>query len=494
VNYSLEEYLQDLIALSGSQLSDVKNAPLSSDQGSPGDIPNFAQAAIILQNSSHVYSRKVEYLHGLVYKALYEFFKSTSGVSKESRGKSADSSIEEFYDFDANEDFLLLDDVIPEDFTNAKINLKEDDDDIDEPSGSVTPADQSLTRTRLSLGGLSVTRADRSSLGGIASSSQQRTLLGTLNNGSLRLVDGLCDVGDDGVLLMPGSQISTKTVFTGPTGGQLEGARSLFGEMAGTPSEFQLKADENFDDHSDGPGFAFSGDDDDHCSAPMIENDQVEIAAAHEAGKRIHKRVTFADVSIKPKRVDPWSLLDPHSNHGFKARPLRRGKTYLLPYGINLPPSECVTGASTRRVVSRTRTETKTESPRSVMMESLEAILGNRSEYPKIPVEGLVFGDEFLYLAKQHERVKATERRAERKKYLEEHTTQSQVQHACIDHDDDDDDSHDGGGFDFGGEDADDRDDYDNVGNAGMSSLDDAFQGETTGDGMFCNFSTWYFT
>ena len=482
---SLEEYLQELIGLSGSQLAQVKNAALTTDAENHGDIPNFAQAAIILQNSSHVYSRKVEYLHGLVYKALYEFFKSTSGTSKESRNKSADAAIDEFYDFDVNEDFLLLDDVIPEDFTNAKINLKEDyDDEIDAFSGSSTPANQSLTRTRLSLGGLSVTRAERSSLGGIASSSQQRALLGTLNNGSLRLVDGLCDVGQDGVLLMPGSQVACPPVAVGLSGNHIDGGRrSLFAEQASAPVVFPLVDSDQFDDDNDGTGFVLNDDDDDDqgCANPNMEDIEVEIGIAQHTGQAVSKRVTFAETIYNPKRVDPWALLDPHVSDGFNPRSLRKGKTYRLPDGIDLPPSECVTGASTRRVVNRDKVDISTYTPKSIVIQSLDAILNSRKEYPKISVDGLVFGDEFLYLAKQHDKVQATLRRAERKILLEaQSSTHGGAQAAYVD--DDDEDHNEGAGFDFGlGND--DDDDNDNTGNAGVSSLDEAFQGERGGAG-----------
>ena len=39
-------------------------------QDSKSTATNFTNAAILLQNSSSVYSRKVEYLHTLVYQAL----------------------------------------------------------------------------------------------------------------------------------------------------------------------------------------------------------------------------------------------------------------------------------------------------------------------------------------------------------------------------------------------------------------------------------------
>lgn len=440
---SLEEYLQELTGLSGSQLQLEKS----------GDtIPNFAHAALILQNSSHVYSRKVEYLHGLVYKALYEFFQTST--AKESRRKSADASIDDFYEFDPNEDFLLLDDVVPEDFTNTKINLK--DDELETIDSASTPVNQSFTRTRVSLGGLSVSRAERSSLGGYATTSQQRALLGTLNNGSLRLVDGLCDVGEDGILLMPGSQsaLSTATVVED----QMEGGRSLF-------TEDDVAEGNYCDDRSDdGPGFEMNDDNDGDGQAQIIDN-VVEVGTTQNAAREVFKRVTFADTAIQVKRADPWMLLDPHSSEGFTPKPLRKGKTYRLPEGITLPPSECVTGASTRRVVSKVKSSKQEIIYIPLIVQTLQAFLGKREDPPKIPIDGLIFGDEFLYLAKESAKARAAERRAERKKFVE-HQAQAAF-------DDDDDDDQYGCGFDTGGED--DNDDGDDAGNAGMTSLDEAY-------------------
>ena len=47
-------------------------------------LPNFAQAALLLQNSSGVYSRKVEYLHTLVYEAFHKLIEQVNQNSKSS--------------------------------------------------------------------------------------------------------------------------------------------------------------------------------------------------------------------------------------------------------------------------------------------------------------------------------------------------------------------------------------------------------------------------
>lgn len=470
-NSSLEEYLQELVG------HPSLNQPSSHEQPQTqeGATPNFAHAALILQNSSNVYSRKVEYLHGLVYKALYEFFRSTTtNGHRDSRHRSTDLDIEEFFDFDPHVDFLLLDDVVPEDFDNHKINLKEDDDEGLLASGieGTTPS-QSLTRTRLSLGGLSVTRAEQRSSFGVSSSSQQRALLGTLNNGALRLVGGRCDVGDDGVLIMPGSSSGPSKTMVDPVD---EGRRSLFDNETAT---LNLPQNDDYDDHdNDGPGFDFHGDNDDdivHSQKSAGMNEGAVVALPSQA-KVSSKKVTFAEPK---KRADPWALLDPHASESAKQKPLRKGKTYRLPEEVDTPPSECVTGASTRRMPQRKQTSTKQEVRQGFAVETFRAFLQNTGEPPKIPIKGLFFGDEFAYIAKENAKKRAALRRAERKKELEDQGKQYNEQ----DDDDDDDDEY-GGGFDFGG---DDNDGNDEMGNAGMSSLDHAFQISADDNGEYGN-------
>ena len=93
---------------------------------------NFAQAALLLQNSSFVYSRKVEYLHALVYSALNELVASTASAgnnetarkNKGGGGGGGDKDLEDFEAFDPHLHFLLLDDVLPVDPQGDHINLK----------------------------------------------------------------------------------------------------------------------------------------------------------------------------------------------------------------------------------------------------------------------------------------------------------------------------------------------------------------------------------
>ena len=68
---SLEEYLDDLAKVTVNVNIDNKTEKL-----------NFAEAALLIQGSSAVYARKVEYLHSLVYKTLEALTEKKNKKSK----------------------------------------------------------------------------------------------------------------------------------------------------------------------------------------------------------------------------------------------------------------------------------------------------------------------------------------------------------------------------------------------------------------------------
>lgn len=456
------------------------------EEGEPNDadnqIPNFAHAALILQNSSSVYMRKVDYLHNLVYKALHEFCQNNALNAKDSsRRKSTDSDIDEFLNFDPHVEFLLLDDVVPEDTTNKQINLRCDDDEIVGTSSS-TPNQSGVSarnRTRLSLGGLSVTRLERSLTGGFTSSAQQRALVGTLNNGSLLLFGGTCDVGENGALLMPGSALPNQMDDSIMPHDTEQTRRSLFGEaVSDEEGNFAPQHDGEDDDHSnDGPGFEMNFDDEeDDGNAGEGTPDDGETQVGVVALQQQRRKVTFNEPSKSKPRVDPWALLDPHSDGGRKPKPLRRGRTIKLPTEVDSLPSECVTGARTRKMPQRSRTRIHEDdnAEKSLAAETFRSFLRDNAPPPKIPLNGLVF-QEFAHIAKRKAKERTQERREERKKQVEEMAAQPQGADA-LDYESDDDY---GGGYDFGGDDDDDYDGGDNNGgNTGMTSLDDAYNND----------------
>ena len=445
---SLEDYLQDIIG----HLDDHHGDSMDESGTRP---PNFAQAALLLQNSSHVYSRKVEYLYSLVYAALDDLAGVTSN-NKNQRSRTADASIDEFNNFDQDMQFLLLDDVLPTDQTQGgdKINLNENDDDLDYTRMS------SVTQTRLSLGGMSVTHLDRSLIPTAAN--EARNLIGSLSQGSegggsLRLLNGNCDVGDHGMLIMPGTAVPGASQTSGLSKDNTETAHQ---------------------NHDDDGAMMLDDDDDGGAGFQLADDDPPPLADDYEEqNPPVVQQAAPVQVEAK-KKADPWGLLDPHDVGTTKPKPLKMGVTYRLPEGLTEPPSKSVTGSHTRRRTLPTRkpVERAAAPVVSIATETFKATVANRRHQqhmamtsvddkdsvdgdstmnessifqtvvarPKVPLKGLMYGNEFAYIAKANAKRKAAERRERRKLLVQEGLEQqATVEEAdnlfgFDDHDDDD--------------------------------------------------------
>ncbi|GAX28521.1 condensin-2 complex subunit H2 [Fistulifera solaris] len=432
----LEEYLHDLVG----------HIPGAEDQLTiDGPSLNFAQAALVLQNSSNIYSRKVEYLYALVYKSLEENFQVQNG--KVVRPRHADPDIDDFLAFDPYQEFLLLDDVLPTDDSpdNRKIDLVEEKAEESTPGRSMTRL--SLTENK------SVT-----AINDVA----YKTLLDP-HGSTLRLLKA--PVAEDGWLRLPGTnsgKIQSSSTPLSPLPQSLQepsGEESMemergFGEFNG--------GNDNDNDDDDGPGFFMN--DDDEVELPVATQ---QLAFAKPA-----RHVTFAESEPAPKQ-DPWALLDPHSVDSVtKAKPLKIGKSIRLPKGITEPPSACVTGARTRRIMRpnnpTSQANTATGKRRFDPTESFNSqfAFGKHSvnddeTVPFLPLQGLAFGDEFTYVYQATTKRLAAQRRELRQ--------QEQSKAAQSNFDEEDDEDQYGDGFVFG---------YPQEGNTELMSLDEMYNRE----------------
>ena len=107
---SLTEYLDELEGLRISLDGGVNSL-------------NFAEAALLIQGSTAIYSKKVEYLHQLVLQSL-EFIsnkKSSVAVSAKSKAVSQNQFNDDSILFGSDPDLLLLDDDVE---MGTNINLK----------------------------------------------------------------------------------------------------------------------------------------------------------------------------------------------------------------------------------------------------------------------------------------------------------------------------------------------------------------------------------
>lgn len=594
INHSLDEYLEDLELSQETRDHIVAAATASSNHNSS---LNFAKAALVLQNSSQIYSRKVDFLHSYAYKVQDDLNSyaaangsSNSSTNNKKNGKRSsattttiDAEIEEFLNYDPYEDFLPLNDVVPTDTTESRrnINLHHHRNHSEVvasaaaafPGGTPTHLDDSRTSltpssstTRLSLleaattmttsvrrggslllgGSSTVQWLDQTTrLGGGANTNTttnaaaQRALLGTLGHNNktgaslLRLSSGACDIGEDGVLRIPGgggsgsqSQQQDNDQQHGGFGGHHDDNDGSFRGVGAFNDDGIIDNDDN----DEGGGYAMADDDDaDDPMLGVLADVVVDDDAVAEQAAAQRKRVTFVEsavvsssskesagqfaVKAKPRGVmDPWALLDRDTlDDAKKPRPLRIGKTIVLPPGLDRPPSECVTGARTHRVAARNRDQLRLLRRRQqllrarssnnngyysslllpaetsstallLLLQNKEAALGGCGKraleqrtadaaavvvVAPLSFTGLAFGNEFAYIAKATAKRKADERRELLRQQLatSEHAAAPDAQNngALIGEDNNIGGSsgNSGGGFDFGGDyDEDDNNDY----------------------------------
>jgi hypothetical protein len=430
------------------------------------DSTNFAQAALLLQNSSSVYSRKVEYLYTLVYAALDNLTSQNAINSKQTSSRKTDTEIDEFEQFDEHLEFLLLDDVLPI-----------DDGKIDLPSKGLQHLDTSAifagSTTHLSLG-MSAT-IDRSD------AAVQNAVLTSLINSSCILQQA--DGNSQGLFYMRGTT---------------ESQHDTRNRLSSFGAAIDMAVDEPVhDDSNDGDIYNHDYDDNDGPGFELADS-TVPLLPALPQG---------APQQPQPKKQSgAWHLLDPHDAEQTKGRPLRIGTTFKLPDGLLEPPSEFVTGARTKKQVVKQQRKVNLVAaepqPVCIATATFKATMANdqrrrgrrspggsgidqemsveKIERPVVPLQGLAFGEEFAYIAKAAAKRKAVERREKRKLLIKEpESIPPREADQLLGYDDD----YGGGGDDdsYGEEDRD---------NGGLGAFQQAFA--TSNNGKLSKCSEWF--
>uniref|UniRef100_T1JP48 Condensin-2 complex subunit H2 n=1 Tax=Strigamia maritima TaxID=126957 RepID=T1JP48_STRMM len=105
----------DIASLLEKYLNELEAVTITFDGGKT--TMNFVQAAMLIQGSTSVYSRKVEFLYMLVQEMLQLLAKKKKSQPTSVTGQDKDSSLEK----EASDDFLTLDDVA----VNKNVDLKD---------------------------------------------------------------------------------------------------------------------------------------------------------------------------------------------------------------------------------------------------------------------------------------------------------------------------------------------------------------------------------
>nr|XP_006820538.1 PREDICTED: condensin-2 complex subunit H2-like [Saccoglossus kowalevskii] len=301
----LEEYL--------TELEDVR---ITFDGGAT--TMNFAEAALLIQSSTCIYSRKVEYLYSLVYQAMDMIAnkkKLLQDQPKDQDGVDEDVSIRSKED-----EFLTLDDV--------RVSVGKTNNTTDE--GDVTDANMNtLVRTPMALSSVEESeKADKTLV------SRSAEILGSKidywMNRSLKDLNGSMTV----------AQLSTskKSALTGLIsfrGLDDKSTQNITGNQANDVDVDVMNVDANNEIPSD----AKFNDDDDDAGAEFFDappspdsppqNQEVVTEETKRYGLR-QRRVADALFPLKPTH-DPWQKLDAHAADAAVVKTFKKLSTFRIP-------------------------------------------------------------------------------------------------------------------------------------------------------------------
>ena len=273
----LEEYLSELEAIT-----------ISFEDGQQ---LNFAEAALVIQGSACIYSKKVEHLYDLVYRTLNQVVEkkrvAKEAASIDAEGVDADAPVEE------EEPFLTLDDTL----------VEVDNITLPPNRGAPDPTAHTLTRTPLDL--LPAEKSDA----GVDSKMNA------------------CKMAH-GALLLPHSQLHAEPRLLADFLGTPLGADAAAAPSLGFDAPYAANDDDD-GDHAmadDGGGW----DEADWCRGERRRRDAggaADVDATQAASAR-HLPAAARAAAAAAAAWDPWAPLDPHDPSGATARPFRRKKTY----------------------------------------------------------------------------------------------------------------------------------------------------------------------
>ncbi|KAK3103558.1 hypothetical protein FSP39_020158 [Pinctada imbricata] len=305
IAYYLEDYLEELGSIE-----------VTFDGGLT--TMNFAEAAMLIQGSVCVYSKKVEYLYSLVCQVLDLL------ASKKKQGKSSvddkgnDEDVTGFNDKNADEEFLSLDDIQE----HRNIVVKEDD----LGHKAVMP----IPRMPLSLIPL-----EDGEKGDNPLLSKKGEVLASRNDFRLNT----CSVHATGTLLLDmshmnllqkilqGSDSSVQALST-----IQEADTEMLDACRGVSKEAECILDIK-------GGNDMSVDDHDNMFEPLtgdMDGDIPQEESAHNTLQSEQPEVRRSERRkiqvVQPKPViDPWKCLDPHDPGSVVERKLKKGKNYSIP-------------------------------------------------------------------------------------------------------------------------------------------------------------------
>ncbi|CAM9617460.1 unnamed protein product [Chrysoparadoxa australica] len=298
---SLEGYLEELENVTIS---------LESPDGSGPQKLNFAEAALLIQGSTSIYSKKVEHLYKLVLQTIEHLAAQQFGKNGKTTKEGSPCSPEGVEEQEAV--FLCLDDVQE----GKNIDLVAETGPINSKS-SVSISRPPLFLVEQDHGNhfkMSTCTVDKSG----ALLIEGARLLGPEANAGHDL--GTED--EDGeVGAWVGLGAAADHVLQGEEGGEVE----LGGGGGDSDSDNGSYQAGGFDMHDDAPEYDAGAE----GIAPRVQGDAAELRQGQNQAK-----------AQAPQVVDPWAPLDPYDPGTHAAKLFRKGRTFVLPEGLRKQPKK----------------------------------------------------------------------------------------------------------------------------------------------------------
>ncbi|KNC53229.1 condensin-2 complex subunit H2 [Thecamonas trahens ATCC 50062] len=335
----------DIAAELEEYLADLESVAFSFDGGKTN--LNFAEAALVIQGSACIYSRKVEFLYALVYQTL-ELVSVRKKKIKSRKPSSIDANgVDADVDFAADPLLLSLDGELT---AASGIDL---DEEAEAGKGGSSGATTLLARTPLSLlrmntDGAAVGRDPAARMRAELAKFKMNSAKMHSSSGALMLDldEALLFGGKEGFELGSIQPLAPSTTFvgaaltqelshgSGPRALQSSKLEEVMRMALEQPAASQSSAateatagEGAWYGGGDDGGFDDDGDDD--------GGDYMNGAAVHEEyvsqHRRWRRRGSAVSLDTTVDAEDPWEPLDPHAASSGVVKPFRRGATVRKP-------------------------------------------------------------------------------------------------------------------------------------------------------------------
>ncbi|XP_075365063.1 condensin-2 complex subunit H2 [Mycteria americana] len=316
----------DVAAQLGEYLEELDQICISFDNGKT--TMNFIEAALLIQGSACVYSRKVEYLYSLVYQTL-DFIsdkkreKQPSSVGQD--GKDADAT----FGAEEEEEFLSLDDI--RDSSQANVDMKKDH----QPNAvnivpltpmSLVPPEEAEKRDNPLLSRKGEILASRKDF-------RMNTCTPHTTGAFLVELAGLSPtcLQDRQRKGSPGRAAGAQSCVLGGGRESAGGGGAPVQALSFSEDRGAAGPDDDYSREDDVPGVL---EDDVEMIPAAKERIEAQRSAPRAKGYVLRERAPAEDPKARIKEMlDPWQSLDPFGDS--EDKPFKKGRPFLVPHGLD---------------------------------------------------------------------------------------------------------------------------------------------------------------